>query len=123
MNENDLDKAAETYQELIAIRPDSLEGYSTLAYIYAQQGKLAEAIQANQTVLKLSPNDPNTWNTYKNLAVLYAQSGDLAAAINSAQIAASTAPSDTKTQLLTYISQLRAEIAAPPVSSTAAVTQ
>jgi tetratricopeptide (TPR) repeat protein len=123
MNENDLDKAAETYQELVAIRPDSLEGYSTLAYIYAQQGKLAEAIQANQTVLKLSPNDPNIWNTYKNLAVLYAQSGDLAAAINSAQIAASTAPSDTKTQLLTYISQLRAEMVAPPVSSTAPVTQ
>jgi tetratricopeptide (TPR) repeat protein len=123
MNKNDLGQAAETYQKLIAIRPDSLEAYSTLAYIFAQQGKLAEAIRANQTVLKLSPNDPNIWNTHKNLAVLYVQSGDLAAAINSAQIAASTAPSDTKTQLLTYVSQLRAEMAAPPVTSTAAVTQ
>ncbi len=124
MNENDLDKAAETYQKLIGLKPDSLEGYSTLAYIYAQQGKVAEAIQANQMVLKLSPpDDPNVWNTHKNLAVLYAQSGDLTAAINSAQIAASTAPSDTKTQLIAYISQLRTAMATPPVSSTATVTQ
>jgi tetratricopeptide (TPR) repeat protein len=122
MNENDLDKAAATYEKLITIRPDSLEAYSTLAYIYAQQGKLAEAIQANQTVLKLAPQDPNIWNTYKNLAVLYAQAGDFPAAINSAQIAAGTAPSDTKTQLMAYVSQLRAQMAAPPVTSTAAVT-
>jgi tetratricopeptide (TPR) repeat protein len=123
MNQNDLDKAATTYQKLIAFQPASLEAYSTLAYIYAQQGKLAEAIQANQTVLKLSPNDSNIWNTYKNLAVLYAQAGDFPAAINSAQVAASTAPTDTKTQLLAYVSQLRAQMAAPPITSTAAVTQ
>jgi tetratricopeptide (TPR) repeat protein len=124
MNENDLDKATATYQKLIAIKPDSLEAHSTLAYIYAQQGKLAEAIQANQTVLKLSPkDDPNIWNTHKNLAVLYAQAGDFPAAINSAQIAASTAPTDTKAQLMAYVSQLRAQMTAPPVTSTAAVTQ
>jgi tetratricopeptide (TPR) repeat protein len=123
MNRNELDKAAETYQKLIAFQPGSLEAHSTLAYIYAQQGQLAQAIEENQTVLKLSPNDPNVWNVHKNLAVLYAQEGDLAAAINSAQIAATTAPSDTKTQLLGYVAQLRAQMAAPPVTSTAAVTQ
>jgi hypothetical protein len=55
--------------------------------------------------------------------VLYAQAGDFPAAINSAQIAASTAPTDTKTQLMAYVSQLRAQMTAPPITSTAAVTQ
>jgi tetratricopeptide (TPR) repeat protein len=123
INRNDLNKAIEAYQKLIALQPNSVEAYSTLAYIYSQQGKLAEAIQANQTLLKLSPNDPNIWNTHKNLAVLYAQAGDLPLAINSAQIAASTAPSDTKTQLLAYVAQLRGQMATPPITSTAAVTQ
>jgi len=123
MNRNEPDKAAETYQKLIVFQPKSLEAHSTLAYIYAQQGKLAEAIQENQTILKLSPDDPNIWNTQKNLAVLYAQAGDFAAAINAAQVAASTAPSDTQTQLLAYVAQLRAQMAAPPITSTAAVTK
>jgi len=126
MNKNDLDKAAEAYQKALALQPDLMQAQGVLAYIYAQQGKISEAIQANLNLIKMSPNDPNIWNTHKNLALLYAQTGDFAAAINQAQIAASQAPSDTRPQLNAYVAQLQAQMAAPPpappVTTTSTVT-
>ena len=125
LNKKDLDKAAEAYQKALAIRSDLMQAQGVLAYIYAQQGKLPEAIQANLDLIKMSPNDPNIWNTHKNLSLLFAQVGDLQSAINQAQIAATQAPTDTKPQLNAYIAQLRAQMAqpAPPVTTTAPVTK
>ncbi len=123
MNKKDLDKAAEAYQKVLTLRPDLAQAQGVLAYIYAQQGKLAEAIQANLKLINMSPADPNIWNTHKNLALLYQQTNDFPSAINQAQIAASTAPTNDRLQLQAYATQLRAQLAAPPVTQTAPVSQ
>jgi tetratricopeptide (TPR) repeat protein len=123
MNKKDLDKAAEAYQKVLTLRPDFAQAQGVLAYIYAQQGKLAEAIQANLKLINMSPTDPNIWNTHKNLALLYQQTGDFPLAINEAQIAASTAPTNDRLQLQAYATQLRTQMTAPPVTQTAPVSQ
>lgn len=124
LNTQNLDKAADAYEQALAIQPELMQAQGVLAYIYAQQGKISEAIQASLNVIKMSPNDPNVWNTRKNLALLYAQKGDFPSAIEQAQIAATQAPSETRAQLQTYIAQLRAQMAAPlPVTATTPVSQ
>jgi tetratricopeptide (TPR) repeat protein len=124
LNAQNLDKAAEAYEKAVAIQPELTQAQGVLAYIYAQQGKITEAIQISLDLIKKSPSDPNIWNTHKNLALLYAQSGDFPSAIEQAQIAATGAPSDTRAQLQTYIAQLRAQMAGtPPVTATAPVSQ
>jgi len=122
MNKKDLDKAAEAYQKVLTLRPDYAPAQSVLAYIYAQQGKLAEAIQANLKLINMSPADPNIWNTHKNLALLYQQTNDLPSAIKQAQIAATIAPTNDRLQLQAYATQLSALMAAPPVTQTAPVS-
>jgi len=121
--QQDLDKAAEAYQKVLALRPDLTQAQGVLAYIYAQQGKLAEAIQANLKLIQMSPTDPNIWNTHKNLALLYQQTGDFSSAINEAQIAASIAPTNDRLQLQAYAAQLRTQMTAPPVTQTMPVSQ
>jgi tetratricopeptide (TPR) repeat protein len=121
VNTKNYDRAIEAYQNALEINPNLLQAQGTLAYVYAQQGKLAEAIAANQTLIKLAPSDPSVWNTYKNLAILYAQAGDLQAALAQAQIAARTAPTsptDYRAELNNYAAQLRAQLAAPTVLTT-----
>jgi tetratricopeptide (TPR) repeat protein len=120
--QKDLDKAAEAYQKVLTLRPDFAQAQGVLAYIYAQQGKLAEAIQANLKLINMSPTDPNIWNTHKNLALLYQQTGDFPSAINEAQIAASIAPTNDRLQLQAYAVQLRTQMTAPPVTQTAPVS-
>ena len=121
--QKDLDKAAEAYQQVLTLRPDLAQAQGVLAYIYAQQGKLAEAIQANLKLINMSPTDPNIWNTHKNLALLYQQTGDFPSAINEAQIAASIAPTNDRLQLQAYAAQLRTQMTAPPITQTAPVSQ
>ena len=114
------EQAAQVYRKALEITPDYVQAQGTLAYVYAQQGKLAEAIQANLTLIKLSPNDPSIWNTRKNLAILYAQSGEMQSALSQAQMAASlapTSPTDYRAELTNYVAQLRAQLAAPPVQT------
>ncbi|NJN94730.1 MAG: tetratricopeptide repeat protein [Anaerolineales bacterium] len=49
------DSALPLYQRLLQTNPGDLEANSALAYVYAQQGRLDEAIQANQLVLQQNP--------------------------------------------------------------------
>jgi len=129
LNQQDWNKAAEAYQKALTIKPDLLQAQGELAYAYAQQGKISEAIQANLNLIKLSPNDPSVWNTHKNLAILYAQSGNLQSALHEAQMAASlapTSPTDYRAQLNEYANQLRLQLTAqalPPVTTTTPVTR
>jgi tetratricopeptide (TPR) repeat protein len=129
MNKKDYDKAADAYQKLLALQPDAVQAQAALAYIYAQQGKITEAIQANQNLIKMTPDSPNIWDAHKNLALLYAQTGDLPSAINEAQIAARIAPTDTQPQLAAFAAQLRSQMdaatrpPASPVTATSPVTK
>ena len=127
VNTKNYDRAVEMYKNALEITPGLVQAQGTLAYVYAQQGKLAEAIQANLALAKMSPNDPSIWNTRKNLAILYAQTGELQSALSQAQIAASlapTSPTDYRAELNNYAAQLRAQLAAPPVpTATVPITQ
>ena len=126
MNKQDLNKAAEAYNQALELNPDLTQAQGELAYVYAQQGKLPEAIQANLNLIKMAPNDPSVWNTHKNLAILNAQLGNLDSAINEARIAASlapTSPTDYRAQLNDYVNQLRVQLASPPLTRTVPVTQ
>jgi len=119
MNRKEWDKAAEAYKQLLTLRPDARQAQSTLAYIYAQQGKITQSIEANlKLAMSAAHNDPNLWEIHKNLALLYQQVGDLQSAIRHAQIAASIAPTDTQPQLQAYAMQLRALIDTPAEPTT-----
>jgi len=78
---------------------------SSLGYIYAQTGRIQEAIDANTQVLQYVPND---YDSHKNLALLYQQQGQLDQAITHAESALQVAPENVKADLQTYIDQLKA---------------
>jgi tetratricopeptide (TPR) repeat protein len=69
--------------------PNDIEAHSALAYIYAQQGRLPEAIQENQLVLQQKPND---YDSLKNMAVIYQQMEQWQEALTFAQQALAVAP-------------------------------
>jgi tetratricopeptide (TPR) repeat protein len=124
LNKQDLSHAAEAYEKSLALNPSLMQAQGELAYVYAQQGKVSEAIQANLNLIKLAPDDPSVWNTHKNLAILYAQAGNFQSALNEARIAASiapTTPTNYQAQLNDLIKQLGAQLAAPPPQVTATV--
>ncbi len=79
--------------------------YSSLGYIYAKIGRIQDAIDANNKVLQILPND---YDSHKNLALLYQQTGQLDQAITQAQAALNVAPKNAQTDLQTYIDQLKA---------------
>ncbi len=79
--------------------------WSSLGYIYAQTGRIEQAIDANNQVLKTIPND---YDSHKNLALLYQQTGQIDQAIAHAEAALNVAPENVKTDLQTYIEQLKA---------------
>lgn len=79
--------------------------WSSLGYIYAQTGRIQQAIDANNKVLQAIPND---YDSHKNLALLYQQTGQLDQAIAHAEAALNVAPENVKADLQTYIEQLKA---------------
>jgi cyclophilin family peptidyl-prolyl cis-trans isomerase/tetratricopeptide (TPR) repeat protein len=97
--------AAETsYQQVIELEPSNALAHSALAYVYARQGRLEEAISENLQVLELLPND---YNSLKNLAILYQQVGDIPKAIEAAELALPLAPETEQEALQAFLEQLR----------------
>ena len=103
----DLDRAAEAYQQALALNPNLLGAHSYLGLIYARQGKVEEAIRENQSVLQFAPND---FDSHKNLAILYQQQGRLEEALSEAQTALQSAPEDQKAAMEAFISQLQGQL-------------
>jgi cyclophilin family peptidyl-prolyl cis-trans isomerase len=85
-----------------------------LAYIFARQGKLEEAITENLAVLDLVPTD---YNSYKNLAILYNQRGQIDKAASATREALALAPEEEKAALQTFLDQLQAMQGGPPVDA------
>lgn len=75
-----LDQAAESFQQVIAARPDDAEGYYNLGTLNLRRNRFDEAKQYLQQTLKLKPNYPEAWN---NLGMLAGQQGQMNEAVQS----------------------------------------
>lgn len=67
-----LDQAAESFQQVIAAKPDDAEGYYNLGTLSLRRNDFQQARQYLTKTLKLRPNYPEAWN---NLGMMAAQEG------------------------------------------------
>jgi Flp pilus assembly protein TadD/peroxiredoxin len=67
-----LDEAAESFQQVIASKPDDPEGYYNLGTLSLRRNDLAEARRYLEQTVKLRPAYPEAWN---NLGMISAQEG------------------------------------------------
>jgi Flp pilus assembly protein TadD/peroxiredoxin len=65
-----LDQAAESFQQVIAAKPDDPEGYYNLGTLSLRRNDLKQARSYLEQTLKLRPNYPEAWN---NLGMIAAQ--------------------------------------------------
>ncbi len=65
-----LEQAAESFQQVIAAKPDDPEGYYNLGTLNLRRNNFAEARRYLEQTLKLRPNYPEAWN---NLGMMAAQ--------------------------------------------------
>jgi cyclophilin family peptidyl-prolyl cis-trans isomerase/tetratricopeptide (TPR) repeat protein len=104
MQAEDWAAAERTYRQVLELDTANPLAHSALAYVYAKQGRLEEAISENLAVLDLIPND---YNSLKNLAILYQQEGAIARAMAATEQALPVAPENEKAALETYLEQLQ----------------
>jgi tetratricopeptide (TPR) repeat protein len=67
-----LEQAAESFQQVVATKPDDPEGYYNLGTLSLRRNDFKQARQYLQQTLKLRPNYPEAWN---NLGMMAAQEG------------------------------------------------
>jgi tetratricopeptide (TPR) repeat protein/peroxiredoxin len=67
-----LEQAAESFQQVIAAKPDDPEGYYNLGTLNLRRNDFKQARQYLEQTLKLRPNYPEAWN---NLGMMAAQEG------------------------------------------------
>ena len=67
-----LDQAAESFQQVIASKPDDPEGYYNLGTLNLRRNDFQQARYYLEQTLKLRPNYPEAWN---NLGMMAAQQG------------------------------------------------
>jgi tetratricopeptide (TPR) repeat protein len=95
--------ALDSYSQVLELDPNNAVAHSALAYIYARQGDLDQAITENLAVIDLLPSD---YNSYKNLAILYNQKEMLDEAIVAAEKALTLAPDEDQEALRMFLDQL-----------------
>jgi Flp pilus assembly protein TadD/peroxiredoxin len=67
-----LEQAAESFQQVVAAKPDDPEGYYNLGTLNLKRNEFQEARHDLEQALKLRPNYPEAWN---NLGMIAAQEG------------------------------------------------
>lgn len=77
-----LEQAAESFQQVIAAKPNDPEAYYNLGTLYLRKNDLQQAQRYLEQTLKLRPNYPEAWN---NLGMIAAQQGNPDEAIRSFQ--------------------------------------
>jgi tetratricopeptide (TPR) repeat protein/O-antigen ligase len=131
----DLGRAVEAYHNVFALqlikfirlavtdpaqaylmKPDLAQIQGRLAYLYAQQGQPAKAVQATLLYIEIVPRSLNVWEAHKNLALLYEQAGDVSKAIEEARIAAGMAPGDVVPQIDELIERLQGSMPSGHIS-------
>jgi tetratricopeptide (TPR) repeat protein len=103
----EFDMAEQGYLQILEKRPNDVEANSALAFIYAQQGRLGDAILHNQKVLE---NRPDDYDSLKNLAILHQQMGQAQQAIGFAQRAEQAAPEAERASWAPFIQNLQNQI-------------
>ena len=73
-----LERAIQSYQEALSIKPDYVDGYNNIGVALQNKGELDEAIEAFQKALILKPNDADCYN---NLGVALKDKGNFDDAI------------------------------------------
>ena len=59
----ELDKAAQTYREMIASYPQDFQPYSSLGIMYNQQGQYGKAVETARQALHLAPDRANSYGS------------------------------------------------------------
>jgi cyclophilin family peptidyl-prolyl cis-trans isomerase/tetratricopeptide (TPR) repeat protein len=103
-----------TYKQVLELDASNVVAHSALAYLYAQQGRLDEAITENLEVLELMPDD---YSSQKNLAILYRQNGEIAKAMSAAEKALLLAPEEDKEAINLFIEQMRPLLDSAPATA------
>lgn len=67
-----LEQAEESFQQVVAARPDDADGYYNLGTLSLRRNDFAQARQYLKRTLELKPNYPEAWN---NLGLMAAQEG------------------------------------------------
>ncbi len=86
-----IDKAIDTFKEVLEIDPDELEAHYNLGNAYADKGMFDEAIAEYKTAVE---NDPGFVDAYLNLSMLYLDMGLVDEAISLCKQAVSANPDD-----------------------------
>jgi tetratricopeptide (TPR) repeat protein len=67
-----LDEAEKSFQQVVAVKPDSAEGYYNLGTLSLRRGDMEQARLYLEKTVKLRPDYPEAWN---NLGMIAAQEG------------------------------------------------
>ena len=84
-----LEQAAESFQQVIAAKPDNADAYYNLGTLKLRSNDFDEARRYLEQTVKLQPNYPEAWN---NLGMMAAQQGQPEEAINDFQQSHRSAP-------------------------------
>jgi len=107
--------AEDTFRQVVALDPNNARAHSGLAFVYAKQGKVDQAITENLAVLDLLGDD---YGTFKNLAVLYQQKEEIAKAVAAAEQALALAPEEDAQEIQAFLDQFGQASGAPTPSPT-----
>jgi len=87
-----LDHAAETFRQVISVRPDDADAWYNLGTLSLRRKEYDQARQSLEQTVKLRPDYPEAWN---NLGMLAAQSGQVDDAVHNFQRALDLRPNYT----------------------------
>jgi protein O-GlcNAc transferase len=93
----ELERAVETMQAVITLRPDESRPHFVLGNFYNEADQLLQAIEQYEAVLAI---DPDNASALTNLGVVYYKMGDLDKAIATYQDALAVEPDDAETHYL-----------------------
>ena len=103
VGEGDWEAAEATFKQVLGLDAEYAQAHAALVYIYAQQGRLEEAIAEAETVRDLMPEE---FVSYADLAILYQQNGEIDKAVAAAEQALELAPEQERESLRGFFVEL-----------------
>ncbi len=107
LGRNDAAQAGSYAARAADVDPASMQVRSSVGYLYAQMGRVDEAIEEYLRVLAVYPSD---YSTQKSLAILYGQAGQVDRALEVANAARAVVPESERAALEQLIAQLQAQV-------------